>query len=101
MLNAIGEQRPVGEVGHRVVEGLVCELVFERLAFADVAAVEDDPSDMFVLEQICVLDLELQPRTITMLQGTLDHMGFGATAGVCVTDTRNDLRQARPIGLAH
>ena len=60
--HALGEQRAVGEARDRVVEGLVRELLLERLALADVAAVEDDAADVLVVEQVRVLDLELQRR---------------------------------------
>ena len=38
----VDEQRAVGEARHRVVEGLVRELLLEDLALADVAAVQHD-----------------------------------------------------------
>ena len=64
VLDAVGEERAVREVGDRVVERLVCELVLERLALADVAAVEHDSADVLVLEQVGVLHLELQPTAV-------------------------------------
>ena len=54
--------------GHRVVERLVRELVLERLALADVAAVEDDAADVLVVEQVGVLDLEPQRRAVAVLE---------------------------------
>ena len=57
--HALGEQRAVGEARDRVVEGLVGELLLERLALGDVAAVEDDAADVLVVEQVRVQDLEL------------------------------------------
>ena len=66
VLDAVGEQRPVGEARDRVVEGLVGELVLERLALADVAAVQDDAADVLVLQQVGVLDLELEPGAVAM-----------------------------------
>ena len=68
MLDTIREERPVGEVRHGVVEGLVGELLLEHLALADVAAVQDDSAHVLVGEQVRVLDLELEPRTVAMLQ---------------------------------
>ena len=62
VLDAVGEQRAVGEVRDGVVERLVGELVLERLALADVAAVEHDAADVLVLEEVRVLHLELEPR---------------------------------------
>ena len=60
--HALDEQRAVGEVGHRIVEGLVRELLLERLALADVAAVEHDAADVLVVEQVRVEHLELAQR---------------------------------------
>ena len=48
MLDAVREERSVGEVRHGVVEGLVGELLLEHLALADVAAVQDDSAHVLV-----------------------------------------------------
>src|SRR3546814_9969345 len=40
---AVDQQRPVGEAGERVVEGLVHELVLERSSLRHLAEVHDDP----------------------------------------------------------
>ena len=57
--DALVEQRAVGQVRDRVVERLVGELLLERLALADVAAVEHDAADRRVVEQVGVEDLEV------------------------------------------
>ena len=57
--DALVEQRAVGEMRDRVVERLVGELLLERLALGDVAAVEHDPADRAVAEQVGVQDLEV------------------------------------------
>ena len=57
--HALVEQRAVGQMGDRIVEGLVGELLLERLALGDVAAVEHDPADRAVAEQVGVQDLEV------------------------------------------
>ena len=49
--HAIAEQRPVREVGHRVVERLVLQLPFELLALRDVTRVEHDPANVRVVQQ--------------------------------------------------
>ena len=100
MLDAVREQRPVREVGHRIVEGLVRELILERLALAHVAAVQDDAPDVLVLQQVGVLHLELEPGAVPVLEGALDHMGLGSAADVRLTDAGEDLRQAWTVGLA-
>ena len=90
MLDAIREERPVGEVRDGVVEGLMGELILEHLALADVAAVQDDSADVLVREQVRVLDLELEPRPVAVLQRAVDHVSFDAFA----TDARDHLREA-------
>ena len=59
VLDAVGEQRAVGELGDRIVERLVGELLLERLPLADVAAVEHDAADVLVVQEVGVLHLEL------------------------------------------
>ena len=100
VLDAVGEQRAVGEARDRVVERLVRELVLERLALADVAAVEDDAADVLVLQQVRVLNLELEPGAVAMPERALDHVGLRAAADVGLADARQDLREPRPVGLA-
>ena len=97
VLDAVGEERPVGEARHGVVERLVCELVLELLPLADVAPVEHDAADVLVLEEVGVLDLELEPRAVAMLQAAVDHVGLGASADVRLPDAREDLHQARLV----
>jgi hypothetical protein len=72
MLDAIGEQCTVRELRHRVVKRLVCELLFECLALADVAAVENDSAHVFVVQQIGVLDLERERRAVAVADRALD-----------------------------
>ena len=72
--DALGEERPVGEPGDRVVEGLMRELFLERLALADVAAVEDDAADVLVAEQVRAVELELVRRAVAVDQRALDHL---------------------------
>ena len=98
VLDAVGEQRAVGEVRDGVVERLVRELVLERLPLADVAAVQDDAADVLVLEQVGVLHLELEPRAVAMPERALDHVRLGAAAGVRLADAGDDLREPRTVG---
>ena len=86
VLDAVGEQRAVGEARDRVVEGLVRELVLERLALADVAAVQDDAADVLVLQQVRVLHLELEPGAVAMPERALDHVRLRAAADVGLAD---------------
>ena len=92
MLDAVGEQGPVGEARDRVVEGLVRELILERLALADVAAVQDDAADVLVLQQVRVLNLELEPGAVAVPERALDHVGLGAAADIGLADAGEDLR---------
>ena len=100
LLDAVCEQRSVGEAGDRVVEGLVCELILERLALADVSTVQDDAADVLVLQQVCVLNLELEPGAVSMPERALDHVCLRAAADVGLAYARQDLGQPRPVGHA-
>ena len=80
VLDAVDEERPVGEARDGVVEGLVRELVLEGLALAHVAAVQDDAADVLVAEQIRVLDLEHQRRSVPMQERAFERVSL-LTAG--------------------
>ena len=71
VVQAVGEQRPVGEVGERVVERLMRELVLELLALGDVAGVEDDAGDVGVVEQARAEDLGVAPHTVAAAHAQL------------------------------
>src|SRR4051812_31469403 len=88
--HALGEQRAVREAGDRVVEGLMGELLLERLALGHVAAVEDDAAHVLVVEQVRVLDLELQRLAVAVAQGALEHLG---AAGVVVGGAVEQVQQ--------
>ena len=90
----------LARLGDRVVESLVCELVLERLALADVATVQDDAADVLVLQQVRVLNLELEPGAVSVPERALDHVGLRAAADVSLAYARQDLGQPRPVGLA-
>ena len=64
MLDPVREQRPVGELCHRVVERLVGQLLLEGLPLADVAAVEHDAVDVLVVQEVGVLHLEGERRAV-------------------------------------
>src|SRR3546814_3207706 len=49
---AVDQQRPVGEAGERVVEGLVHELVLERSSLRHLAEVHDDPPHGGIIEHV-------------------------------------------------
>ena len=74
--DAVGEQSAVREVGDWIVERLMCELVFERLALADVTAVEHDPLDVLVVQQLRVA----VPRTAAS-----DRRGAAVSNRRCAT----------------
>ena len=91
VLHAVGEQGPIREVRHRIVERLVCELVLELLPLAHIAAVQDDAAHMLVLEKVRVLDLELQPFAVPVLQLALDDVRLGSSADIGLADPCEDL----------
>ena len=82
MLDAIREQRSVGEARHRIVEGLMRELLLERLPLAHIAAVQDDAANVLVMTEIRVLHLELQTRSVQTLERALEGMAVGAAGAV-------------------
>ena len=96
MLDTVGEERAVRELRDGIVERLVGELLLECLAFADVAAVEDDAPDVLVVKQVGVLDLERQRRPVAVADRALH--------GVCVASPvsveRDQLSQQRTIVFA-
>jgi hypothetical protein len=59
MPDSLVEQRAVGQVGDRVVERLVSQLLLERLALGDVTAIEHDAADVLVGTQVVEQDLEV------------------------------------------
>ena len=81
MADALVEQRAVGEMGDRIVEGLVGELLLERLALRDIAAVEHDPADRTVAQQVSVEDLEVAQASVLVREQTVDHLGAAGGAG--------------------
>src|SRR5664279_4295879 len=76
------EQCAGGEVGDRVMEGRVGELLLEGLALADVAAVEDDPLDGGVLQQIGVQHLEVAQGAVLVGEQALHGIGLAAAGAV-------------------
>ena len=67
--------------GHGVVERLVGELLLERLALADVAAVEHDAADVLVVEQVRVEDLELARAAVAVAQRALERLAPSPASG--------------------
>ena len=75
---ALVEQGAVGQVGDRVVEGLMGELLLKRLALADVAAVEHDAPHRAVLEQVVVQDLEVADAAVLVGEQAFDRLRTAA-----------------------
>ena len=92
MLDAVGKERAVREIGDRIMERLMGELLLERLALADVAAVQDDAAHVLVLEEVGVLYLELKPGPIPVTEAAFDHVSLGTSARIRVPHTRQNLR---------
>ena len=66
LLDPVLEQGPVGQVGQRVVERLVHQLVLQLLALADVAGVEHQTADAGVVEQVGDGHLGLAQPTVAV-----------------------------------
>ena len=94
VLDAVLEQRPVRQAGDRVVEGLVLELLLERLAFGHVTRVEDDPLHVLVVQQVRPKGLDVQPVVVAVLHAELGE----PRVGVALTPAgREELQHARSI----
>ena len=74
VLHAIGEQRPVRQARHGIVERLVGELRLERRALRDVAAVQHDPANVLVVQQVGREDLELDRPSVGVTQRALERV---------------------------
>ena len=70
LLDALGEQRAVGQVGERVVLGVVLQLGLEPHPFGDVPAVEDEAA-------VVAVDggLDVEPAAVAGLEAALDAGG--------------------------
>ena len=72
VLQAVHEERAVGEAGEGVVEGLVGELLLRLLALGGVAGVEDDAADVAVVEEVGGDGLDVAPVAMLVEQAELD-----------------------------
>jgi hypothetical protein len=98
MAHALGEERAVREAGNGIVESLVGELLLERKALADVAAVEHDAAHVLVAEQVGAVDLELLRCAVPVHQRALDDVRLVARErGVA----REHLPHAAAVGRMH
>ncbi len=96
VLDTVGEERTVGELRYRVVKCLMSKLLLESLALADVAGVEHDAANVFVVKEVGVLDLESESRAVPVTDGALDRVSLGVARAV----DRDQLRKKRPVGFA-
>ena len=75
VLHPVSEQGSVGEASGRVVERLMRELLFEQLALADVAGVEDDATDLGVQREVRKEGLDVQPGPVAVAPPELEQLG--------------------------
>ena len=78
MTDSVSEERAVRKIGDGVVERLMRKLLFEDLSLADVPAVEDDAVNVLVVQQLGVLNLELEPAAVLVLDRAFEGMRLGA-----------------------
>ena len=71
LVRPILEQRAIGQTGEAVVEGLLLQLLLEVPAVGDVTHGEDDPSHVWVGEQVLGDDLERTVGAVGMPEPTL------------------------------
>ena len=79
--HSVAEQGTVREVGQKVVQGNLCELSLEGLAFPDVARGQDDLPDGGVVQEVDGDSLHLAPRAGDIPQAPLDRLGDGPPGG--------------------
>jgi hypothetical protein len=73
VLDAVVEERAVGQLGQRVVEGAVAQLGLGGLALGDVAARQDDALDVLVVAHVGDRALEVQAVAVLVAQAPLDR----------------------------
>ena len=95
MLDAIAEQRPVREVGDRIVKRLIGQLLLESLALGDIAQVDDDPADRGVLQQVGEQALGVQQATVAVANAKLERLRRPWRAGKQTEERRLDERLVR------
>ena len=91
--DAVAEQRSVRQSRDRVVEGLVGELLLERLALGDVTRVQHDALDVRVVQQARPERLDEQVGTVGVPDTELHQSG----ASLAVTARREERHDTRAI----
>ena len=100
MVQAVNEQRPVGQAGERIGEGLAVEAILELFVLGHVAVVEDDAVDNRVVGPIGGRDAQPAPFAVGAAHRQLDFLlgagrgghaaqhGLGARAGARVDELK-------------
>ena len=70
------------------------ELLLERLPLADVAAVQNDAAHVLVVQQVGVLHLEAEQRTVAVIDRAFDRVAFAHSRAVDC----DQLREQWPVG---
>src|SRR5215208_6415772 len=87
MFEAIHEQRPVRQLGERIVERLIAELLYQGFACGDVPGVDHHTPHSRVVKQVVYDMLKVAPRAILVghseLQGRVKPRSF-QDLGECV-----------------
>ena len=86
--DAVVEQRPVRERRHRVVEGLVGELLLELLALGHVAGVQHDALHVRVVQQVRAQRLGVHVLAVAAPDAELDEAGVP----LGIADRRQELQ---------
>src|SRR3954464_13078259 len=97
--NTVLEERPVREPGELVVESLMEQLLFEVLAFTDVANVEDDAPHIRILLEVRAQGLGVDVPTVGAAQAELIRPRVLAAAGS--RDERRDERLVVAVDERH
>ena len=71
VLEAVGKPRAIGELGQRVVQRLVAQLFFERLALGDVADVQHEAADRGIIALVRPHELQVAPAAVRVADAAL------------------------------
>src|SRR5262249_26809377 len=92
----VREECAVREARDGIVKRLMGELFLEGLPFADVAAVQNDAANVLVVPEVGVLHLELQRRSVAMVDRALEGVSLRADRSIA----RDQLSEPGPVGFA-
>ena len=98
VLEPVGEQRPVGQAGEGVVEGVVLELRLELLLRGDVAGGDDDGADVGVVQQVGVDALHVAVAAVPVPQPQVRRSALAWSSAVASARAANEGQPVLGVG---